>query len=34
MESRARATGNLIWILLFFAFAACVAATLLQGAVM
>ncbi|HNY00200.1 MAG TPA: DUF4860 domain-containing protein [Oscillospiraceae bacterium] len=33
MESRARATGNLIWILLFFAFAACVAATLLQGAV-
>ena len=32
MESRARTTGNLIWILLFFAFAACVAAVLLQGA--
>ena len=32
MESRTRATGNLIWILLFFSFAACVAAVLLQGA--
>lgn len=32
MESRTRATGNLIWILLFFAFAACVTAVLLQGA--
>lgn len=32
MPSRAQSTGNLIWILLFFAFAACVVGALLQGA--
>jgi hypothetical protein len=32
MESRSRSVGTLIWILLFFAFAACVVAVLLQGA--
>ena len=32
MESRSHATGQLIWILLFFAFTACVIAALLQGA--
>jgi hypothetical protein len=32
MESRSRATGQLIWILLFFAFTACVIAALLQAA--
>ena len=32
MESRSHTTGKLIWILLSFAFAACVIASLLQGA--
>jgi hypothetical protein len=32
MESRSRATGTLIWVLLFFAFASCIVAILLRGA--
>lgn len=32
MESRSKSTGKLIWILLFFAFTACVIAALLQAA--
>lgn len=32
MEGRSRSAGTLIWILLFFAFASCVVAALLEGA--